>query len=193
MQGRGEVGGLNLYNQLFEAWKKEKENVEFQPLSRRFYADLAAYIKKLREERRMLDERTVKGRLLQQEEENVKCMAEELVQTRYEKMVRTVSKGEVISTTTMAEEEESLYRNASAQTDSFQSFIKNLLLGRLQQETRVNSPGLLVIRFLQEIPEIVGADMKTYGPFKPEDIASIPKENAKTLIKQGIAAEVETR
>jgi len=182
-----------LYNQLFEAWKKEKENVEFQPLSRGFYADLAAYIKKLREERRMLDERTVKGRLLQQEEENVKRMAEELVQTRYEKMVRTVSKGEVIPTTTLAEEEETLYKNVSTQTDSFQSFIKNLLLSRLPQETKVNSPGLLVVRFLQEIPEIVGADMKTYGPFKPEDIASIPKENAKTLIKQGIASEVETR
>jgi len=35
--------------------------------------------------------------------------------------------------------------------------------------------------------------MKIYGPFKPEDVASIPKENAKALIKQGVAAEVETR
>jgi len=182
-----------LYNQLFEAWKKEKENVEIQPLSKGFYADLVAYVKRIREERRMLDERTVKGRLLLQEEENVNRMVEELVQTRYEKMVRTVSRGEAIPTTMMAEEEQSLYKNVSAQTDSFQTFTKNLLLGRLQQETRKNPPGLMVVRFLQEIPEIVGADMKTYGPFKPEDIASIPKENAKILIKRGVAAEVETR
>jgi DNA replication factor GINS len=108
-------------------------------------------------------------------------------------MLRTVSKSEVMSTSTLAKEEESLYRDASAQTDNFQSFMKNLLLGRLPQETKTNSPGLMTVRILQEIPEIVGADMKTYGPFKPEDIASLPKENAKTLIKQGIAAEVETR
>jgi len=182
-----------LYNQLFEAWKKEKENAEIQPLPKGFYADLVAYIKKIREERRMLDERTVKGRLLLQEEENVNRMAEELVQTRYEKMVRAVSRGEAISTATMAEEEQSLYKNISAQVDSFQTFTKNLLQGRLLQETRKNLHGLVVVRFLQEIPEIVGEDMKTYGPFKPEDIASVPKENAKTLIKQGVAAEVETR
>jgi DNA replication factor GINS len=182
-----------MYDQLFEAWKKEKENAEIQPLSKGFYADLAGYMRKLREERRMLDERTVRGRLLQQEEENVKRMAVELVQTRYDKMFGTVSKGEVVSTTALAKEEESLYRDASAQADSFQSFVKNLLLGRLPQETKTNAQGLMVVRILQEIPEIVGGDMKTYGPFKPEDIASLPKENAKTLIKQGIAAEVETQ
>jgi len=33
--------------------------------------------------------------------------------------------------------------------------------------------------------------MKTYGPFKPEDIASLPEENARILIKQGAAMEVE--
>jgi DNA replication factor GINS len=51
----------------------------------------------------------------------------------------------------------------------------------------------VILRFLKEIPAIVGADMKTYGPFKPEDIASLPVENAKVLIKQGVAVEVETR
>jgi DNA replication factor GINS len=182
-----------MYDQLFEAWKKEKENAEIQPLSKGFYADLAGYVRKIREEKRMLDERTVRGRLLQQEEERVKRLVEELVQTRHDKMFDTVSKGESLSTTALAKEEESLYRDASAQTDSFQSFMKNLLLGRLPQETKTNTPGLMIVRILQEIPEIVGADMKTYGPFKPEDIASLPKENAKTLIKQGIAAEVETR
>jgi len=36
-------------------------------------------------------------------------------------------------------------------------------------------------------------NMKTYGPFKLEDIASLPKENARTLIKQGAAIEAETQ
>jgi DNA replication factor GINS len=182
-----------MYNQIFEVWKKEKENSEFQPLPNGFYANLVDYIKKLREERRMLDEKTVKGRLLQQEEENIKRMAKELVQTRYEKMFHTVSKGEALPSAKLAKEEENLYRNVSVQTDSLQSFLKDMLLGRPPQETGKNSSGLMVVRLLNEIPEIVGADMKTYGPFKPEDVATVPKENAKTLIKQGLAVEVETR
>jgi DNA replication initiation complex subunit (GINS family) len=35
--------------------------------------------------------------------------------------------------------------------------------------------------------------MKTYGPFKPEDVASLPQENAKILVKQGVAVEVEAK
>ena len=182
-----------MYDQVYEAWKKEKDNPEFQPLPKGFFAELAQYMKKLREERRMLDEKTVKGRLLQQEEENVKRIAEELAKARYEKMAQAVTKGETLPASVMAKEEESLYRTVSAQADSLQSFLKDVQLGRLPQETTKNQSGLTAVRFLKEVPEIVGADMKTYGPFKPEDVASVPRENAKTLIKQGVAAEVETR
>ena len=42
--------------------------------------------------------------------------------------------------------------------------------------------------FLEEVSEIVGEDMKTYGPFKERDKAEIPLRNAEALIKQGLAA-----
>ncbi|MCW4020728.1 MAG: hypothetical protein NWF14_05830 [Candidatus Bathyarchaeota archaeon] len=184
-----------MYDKLFEAWRKEKENAEIQPLPKGFYAELAEYTKKVREEKRMLDEKTVKGRLLQREEENLRGMIEGLVQIRYEKIMRMVMKGETVSTATLAEEEENLYREASSQAESFQAFTKRILQGRVPKQKRKKKKprGLVVVRILQEIPEIVGADMKTYGPFKPEDTATLPKENAKTLIKQGVAAEVETQ
>lgn len=184
-----------MYDRLFEAWKKEKENAEIQSLPRGFYADLAAYLRKIHEGKRMLDERTVKGRLILGEEENVKRMAEDLVQARYEKLMLKTSKGEIVQATTLAEEEESLYKEATSQADSFQAFTKKLMQGRLTKESKakIKPASVMVVRILQEIPEIIGADMKTYGPFKPEDIASLPKENARTLIKQGAAMEVETQ
>jgi DNA replication initiation complex subunit (GINS family) len=33
--------------------------------------------------------------------------------------------------------------------------------------------------------------MKTYGPFKAEDVASLPVENVKILVKQGLAEKIE--
>ncbi len=182
-----------MYDELFEAWRKEKENAGIQPLPRGFYARLAGYVKKVRGERRMLDEKTVKGRLLLKEGENVRSMAEELVQTRYEKMMRMITSGDIIPTTTLTEEEETLYREGASQADSFQAFMKDLLRGRLRGETKARPKGIIIVRILQEIPEIIGADMRAYGPFKPEDIATLPKENARTLIKQGVAVEVETQ
>ncbi len=39
----------------------------------------------------------------------------------------------------------------------------------------------IVVRMLNDIPEIVGIDGTTYGPFKKNDIVLLPKENAKAL------------
>jgi len=49
----------------------------------------------------------------------------------------------------------------------------------------------VVLRFLKPVPSIIGADMKTYGPFLIEDVASVPESNAKILVKQGLAKLAE--
>jgi hypothetical protein len=45
----------------------------------------------------------------------------------------------------------------------------------------------VLVRFLQDVPMIAGVDLKEYGPFKKEDIANLPKENADSLVKSGLA------
>jgi DNA replication factor GINS len=181
-----------MYDELLEAWKTEKLNVEIQPLPRDFYVRLAEYIRKIREERRMLDEKTVKGSLMKKEEENVKKMAAELIQIRYEKIMSLIRRGEVVPASNLTDEEERWSQESSLQLDSFKKFTEKLLQGRLEKVEEKRNSGQMVVRLLRDIPEIVGADMKTYGPFKKEDIASLPKENAKVLIKQGAAVEIET-
>jgi DNA replication initiation complex subunit (GINS family) len=49
----------------------------------------------------------------------------------------------------------------------------------------------LTLRFVKSIPAIMGADMKSYGPFNAEDVAALPALNAQILIKQGLAVLVE--
>lgn len=48
----------------------------------------------------------------------------------------------------------------------------------------------IVVRFLKDVGQMVGADMSTYGPFRAEDIATIPHENAQALISERSAARV---
>jgi DNA replication factor GINS len=181
-----------LYDELFEAWRKEKENVEFQTLPSEFYLRLADYIKKIHEEKRMLDEKTIKGQLLQREEENVLKMTEELIQTRCEKLTHLIASGESVPSTNLTEEENTFCKEASSQADYQRTFVKNILQGRLLKEKKSKPKNQMIVRILQQIPQIMGTDMKTYGPFKPEDIATLPEENAKTLIKQKAATEIET-
>ncbi|NLE04992.1 MAG: hypothetical protein GX638_09345 [Crenarchaeota archaeon] len=50
---------------------------------------------------------------------------------------------------------------------------------------------LATIRFLKMVPAIIGSDMKTYGPFMVEDVASVPESNARILIRQSLAKPIE--
>jgi len=180
-----------MYDELLEAWRREKINEEIQPLPKDFYTRLAKYIRKIYEEQRMLDEKTVKGSLIKKEEENVRKMMKELIQTRYEKIIRLTRKGEVAPLAHLTEEEERWFQESSLQFESFKKFSDGILQGRIRKAKKKPKEELIVVRILREIPEIIGVDMKTYGPFKPEDIASLPAENARTLIKQGAAMEIE--
>ena len=47
-----------------------------------------------------------------------------------------------------------------------------------------------VVRFLKEMDQLVGADLEKYGPFKAEDVATLPYENAQALIAKKLAAKV---
>jgi DNA replication factor GINS len=48
----------------------------------------------------------------------------------------------------------------------------------------------IVVRFLRSTEAFVGVDMNKYGPFLQEDVASLPFENARSIIEAGGAAEV---
>jgi len=193
MQRGSEGDGISLYDKLYEAWKKEKESVEIQKLPRDFYAKLADYMKKIREEIRMLDEKTTKAKLMKRELKNVKNMSKELFQHRQDKVRKKALDGEIVPKEVLTEEEEKLYGEIFPLAESYQSYLKDILQGRLSRIEKEEKPKKMLVRFVQEIPAIVGSDMKTYGPFKPEDIATLPTENARILIKQGVAVEVEAK
>lgn len=179
-----------MYDELFEAWRKEHENPSLQSLPRDFYARLADYMRRIREERRMMDEESIRGKLIRREEENARKMIGELIRIRYEKIRRLIAGGEIAPLAALTEEEENLYNNMSAQVEAYQSLIEDILQGRKPKIRHNEKRGVLVVRILKEIPQIIGVDMKIYGPFKPEDIAVLPEENAKALIKQGAAMEI---
>ena len=43
------------------------------------------------------------------------------------------------------------------------------------------------VRFLRDMPAIIGANMKVYGPFTKGDVVELPKVNADIIVKQEIA------
>lgn len=49
------------------------------------------------------------------------------------------------------------------------------------------------VKFTSHVGELVGLDSRRYGPFDPEDVASLPAVNADVLIASGDAVEIYSR
>jgi DNA replication factor GINS len=49
----------------------------------------------------------------------------------------------------------------------------------------------LIIRFLDTMEQFVGINMNKYGPFKKDDIAILPFENARSIIESNKAIEID--
>mgnify|MGYP001067194469 CR=1 FL=1 len=180
-----------MYDELYEVWKRELESVELGALSLDFYSRIADYLRRLKEESRMLDKRTVKASLLKSEMRNVSRMLRELIRTRYRKLVRKVVKGEKVSSDILTAEEEKIYKSVPSFAEAYRSFARHILNGHVLKVDVEQKRKTSILRFLKDVPAIIGIDMKTYGPFKVEDLAALPVENAKIFIKQGLAERVE--
>jgi len=182
-----------MYNELYEVWKRELESAELERLPSDFYSRIADYLRRLKEEGRMLDKKTLKASLLEIEVRNVKRMLRELIRARYRKLVKKAFEGQKVPSEFLTVEEEKICAGLLPLAEAYRTFAKNLLQGHVPKVSvgREREHKRVVLRFLREIPAIIGADMKTYGPFKAENVASLPIENANVLVKQGLAEKIE--
>lgn len=181
-----------MYDKIYSCWQKEKETFELTKLPDNFYHEIAEYLRKIKEEMRMIDQKTLKASLLKREMEHVKRATQELANLRYKKLARKLVKGETIPLDYLTTEEREALKNFSNFAKVYQSFVNgitNRQIINLKHESKQECK-IVVLRFLGDIPAIVGLDLKTYGPFKTEDIASLPVENAEMLVKRGLAQRI---
>ena len=52
---------------------------------------------------------------------------------------------------------------------------------------------IVTVRFLRPVEEVIGFDLRRYGPFKSEDLAVIPSANADIFVANGEATIVHPR
>jgi DNA replication initiation complex subunit (GINS family) len=180
-----------VYAELCVAWQQEIEGAELGCLPPDFYVRVADYVRRIKEESRMLDRKSVKAGLLERELQNVKRMLHELVWARYEKLVKVVGEGQKVPSDLLTAEETKICAGYVSFAEAYQKFAQSLLQGQVLKVDVAKAHKRVALRFVKAIPAVIGADMKAYGPFMVEDVASLPVENAKILVKQGLAAVVE--
>jgi len=192
-----------MYNELYAAWQREIDDPTLGALQPDFYRKIGEYMQRIKEEDKVIDKKSVKMNLLTHETQNVERMLEELLEVRYRKIIKIVTKNQKLPVELLTFEETKMCETFADFTKSYRKFTNGLMQGQVSEPIKViikveaNPPEAppvhkrSTIRFLKSIPAIMGADMKSYGPFVAEDVASLPPQNAQILVKQGLAVLVE--
>lgn len=177
---------FNVYQKLMEAWGRELSTQTLQPLDGRFYSDLAEYVKTLTE--RLKEAQGVQRTLIEEEVNNLRRVLDKLVDRRVEKMFQTIASTGELSPSLLAEAETKL---AEALTQLVKEVKALKSLPFVKPEDSAESVGKTILRFIKPLPRIVCTDLKAYGPFNPEDVATLPSLDADKLVERGVAVRVK--
>ena len=172
-------------NKLHHIVMREIESDVIQEIEPIFYRDLSEFIGNLKKQEFDGVETKIKDSLIKMTTE----LTSLLIDIRLEK----ISKSEKIAFENLLDEEKFIVDSEEEKHERKEMVLSATVNGKskfLESLSQNHKTKTIVIRFLKEVDEIVGADLERYGPFKTEDIATIPYENAQALISKNVATKV---
>ncbi len=178
-----------VYDEAFEAWRREFRWNELQPLDPDFFKRIAAHMRRLREAQRNLDAKSLKAGVLEEETKRLQHLVRQLVGRRLEKISRASHLNQLVS---VGAPEKWVLDELVSVSRHVERFENDLVQGVEPRVSPEVERGVLLVRFVKDVPAIMGVDLRTHGPFLKEDVADLPPENAASLIRQGLAVEIRT-
>ena len=164
---------------------RETESDSIQELEPDFYRNLSDFLGNLKKQEFDGIESKIKQSLIDMTSE----LTSLLLSIRLEKTI----KSDGIDFTNLLDEEKFILDTEEQKRERTEMIFSATINGKskfLESISQNHKTKTIVLRFLQNVDEIVGADFEKYGPFKPEDIATLPYENAQALITKKIATKI---
>ncbi|HYA84568.1 MAG TPA: hypothetical protein VEH06_14140 [Candidatus Bathyarchaeia archaeon] len=186
---------------------KEVQISTLQPVPFDTYQKIAFTLEKLQ----LLEFEGIEAKIRDAMAQMISTATRFLLEVRYRKMldregvVTSSSSSSSISANTMKTqidyskltEEEKYIMNAENESERRKNdILLRIVNGRpklLESISKSVRSERIVVRFVKPMEKFIGVDMEGYGPFRQEDIAVIPFENARSLIENNHAIEVQTR
>jgi len=172
-------------NSLHHTVLRETENDSILEIDPNFYRNLSDFIGNLRKQEFDGVENKIKDALIE--------MATELTSLLINIRLEKISKSKDTQFGNLLDEEKFILDSQEEQRERIEMILSATINGKskfLESLAQNHKTKRIVIRFLKEVEEIVGADLEKYGPFKIEDIATIPYENAQALIAKNVATKI---
>jgi DNA replication factor GINS len=159
------------------------------PLPNDFYSKLAAYSQRLRRSSGSGSSEAI-VRLVGVQQKMVQSMTRDLLSLRAKKATQQNALSQLLPEERYVCSAQERFRRR------FDTFVESVSSGQpsfVEFAHRSESERSVTVRFTKHVNELVGFDLRRYGPFEPEDVASIPAASADVLVAGGDAVEVYTR
>ena len=178
---------------------KEVEIATLQSISLDTYQNIAIVLESLRGQRYEGVEEKIRDRMV----DMICNSAEILLETRYRKLLEQQQAGESALHSTinagvdyskLTEEEKYILDGQKESDKRRMAVLAATLRGRPKVLESISARirfKQVVVRFIKPMEQFIGTNMTKYGPFLQEDVAVIPFENARSLIENGEAVEIQ--
>ena len=170
-------------NSLYSTVLREVENESVQEIDPTLYDSIAEFIGKLKKQEFDNVENKIKNALIDMATE----LTTLLVKIRLEKNRNN------LDFTNLLDEEKYILDSEEERQERTEVILSAMLNGKsklLDSVSEAHKTKLVTVRFLKETDEFVGADLEKYGPYKTEDLATIPYDNAQALLSKEIVTKV---
>ncbi|PTD94006.1 hypothetical protein C9439_04710 [archaeon SCG-AAA382B04] len=188
--------------ELRDLLRKERRMDELTELDDNFYPQVGSYIKDLENEIDKKQEEN-KKQMLRDERESAKRFIEKIFDRRIGKVIRLASlntKGLSVKEKNMTIEEREIFTSLKDELKEGRKKVEQKIFPKETKDTQENNntkeklnkseETFSVVRVLDNFPKFVGSNGRSHCLSK-EDVVSLPKEDAKMLIKKGVAEKIE--
>ena len=178
---------------LYRIWKAEKSEKSLQKLPPSFYTEVRRLLGDSKASSTAASQDRTQAAISEKEFKILGRLSTEVAETRMKKIVDAAVLRQEVAIESLTQEEAEFAKRIASHVGDHYRFIDELAHATRAVEEAPRRPveaRLEVVRFLSDFPAIIGVDLKTYGPFKSEDIATLPAENASALINQGVVKQV---
>ena len=174
------------YDDLYEAFRKEKYSEQLQPLSKRFLQEVAEYFKEKKEfiEKAddMFSDMVIKNK---KKLENAVSSFKGLLRLRKKKILTLSFVASEVGISKKDFEnllgfEKELFEEIVKSLEKAEKLTVENMNGGLQAEEKHQ-----LVRFLENVPEFLNLDGESIGPFEKGEIANLEKEIVEILISDG--------